>query len=59
MGFFKKERILMGFVKGFCFCVLQEEKKSLKEKLQAVQEVTLTVQTAIGTLASLLESVKK
>merc|ERR1712071_179472 len=35
-----------------------EEKKSLKEKLQAVQEVTLTVQTAIGTLASLLESVK-
>jgi len=36
----------------------KEEKKSLKEKLQAVQEVTLTVQTAIGTLASLLESVK-
>jgi len=36
----------------------KEEKKSLKEKLQAVQEVTLTVQHALGTIASLMESVK-
>lgn len=39
--------------------IWQEEKRSLKEKLQAVQEVTLTVQNSIGTLASLLESIKK
>jgi len=38
--------------------IWQEEKRSLKEKLQAVQEVTLTVQNSIGTLASLLESIK-
>ena len=31
----------------------------MKEKLQAVQEVTLTVQHALGTIASLMESVKK
>uniref|UniRef100_A0A8D8VPG9 Multiple C2 and transmembrane domain-containing protein 1 n=1 Tax=Cacopsylla melanoneura TaxID=428564 RepID=A0A8D8VPG9_9HEMI len=37
----------------------KEEKKSLKEKLQAVQEVTQYVQNAIGNIASLCESVKK
>jgi hypothetical protein len=44
-----------------CFTVnfrLQEEKKSLKERLQAIQEVTQSVQNAIGRIASLLESVK-
>ncbi|KAG0715384.1 Multiple C2 and transmembrane domain-containing protein [Chionoecetes opilio] len=35
----------------------KEEKKSLKERLQAIQEVTATVQNAIGTIASLFESV--
>lgn len=39
--------------------VLQEEKKTLKERLQAIQEVTQSVQNAIGKIASLLESVKK
>lgn len=37
----------------------QEEKKSLKERLQAIQEVTQTVQNAIGYVASLGEAVKK
>lgn len=37
----------------------QEEKKSLKERLQAIQEVTQTVQNSIGYIASLCESVKK
>ncbi|XP_045134020.1 multiple C2 and transmembrane domain-containing protein-like isoform X3 [Portunus trituberculatus] len=35
----------------------EEEKKSLKERLQAIQEVTATVQNAIGAIASLFESV--
>ncbi|XP_050731196.1 multiple C2 and transmembrane domain-containing protein-like isoform X3 [Eriocheir sinensis] len=35
----------------------KEEKKSLKERLQAIQEVTATVQNAIGAIASLFESV--
>ena len=39
--------------------LLQEEKKSLKERLQAIQEVTQTVQNAIGYVATLGESVKK
>lgn len=39
--------------------VFQEEKKSLKERLQAIQEVTQTVQNAIGYVASLGEAVKK
>lgn len=37
---------------------LQEEKKSLKERLQAIQEVTQTVQNSIGYIASLCERVK-
>ncbi|KAJ8977441.1 hypothetical protein NQ317_018636, partial [Molorchus minor] len=36
----------------------KEEKKSLKERLQTIQEVTQGVQNAIGKIASLLESVK-
>ncbi|KPJ05331.1 hypothetical protein RR46_00674 [Papilio xuthus] len=40
------------------FLFLQEEKKSLKERLQAIQEVTQTVQNAIGYVASLGEAVK-
>lgn len=36
----------------------KEEKKSLKEKLQAIQEVALTVQVALGQVASVWESVK-
>ncbi|XP_073960908.1 multiple C2 domain and transmembrane region protein isoform X3 [Choristoneura fumiferana] len=36
----------------------KEEKKSLKERLQAIQEVTQTVQNAIGYVASLGEAVK-
>ncbi|XP_033223348.1 multiple C2 and transmembrane domain-containing protein isoform X1 [Belonocnema kinseyi] len=36
----------------------KEEKKSLKERLQAIQEVTQTVQNSIGYLASLCERVK-
>ncbi|XP_026730156.1 multiple C2 and transmembrane domain-containing protein-like isoform X7 [Trichoplusia ni] len=36
----------------------KEEKKSLKERLQAIQEVTQTVQNAIGYVAALGESVK-
>ncbi|KAK7076075.1 Multiple C2 and transmembrane domain-containing protein 2, partial [Halocaridina rubra] len=35
-----------------------EEKKTLKERLQVIQEVTLTVQNAIGYIASLCESCK-
>lgn len=38
---------------------LQEERKSLKERLQAIQEVTFTVQKAVGYIASSVESVKK
>lgn len=37
----------------------KEEKKSLKERLQAIQEVTQSVQNAIGRIASLFESIKK
>ncbi|EFN80631.1 Multiple C2 and transmembrane domain-containing protein 1 [Harpegnathos saltator] len=37
---------------------VQEEKKSLKERLQAIQEVTQTVQNSIGYIASLCEKVK-
>lgn len=37
----------------------KEEKKSLKERLQAIQEVTQTVQNAIGYIASLGEQIKK
>ena len=36
----------------------KEERKSLKARLQAVQEVTATVQNAIGTVASYGEAVK-
>lgn len=36
----------------------KEEKKSLKERLQAIQEVTQTVQNTIGRLATLGETVK-
>ena len=39
--------------------ILQEEKKSLKERLQAIQEVTATVQNAIGAIASVFESINK
>ncbi|XP_014281344.1 multiple C2 and transmembrane domain-containing protein isoform X3 [Halyomorpha halys] len=35
----------------------KEEKKSLKERLQAIQEVTQTVQNSIGYIASLGESI--
>lgn len=37
----------------------KEEKKSIKERLQAIQEVSQTVQNTIGYLASLGESTKK
>jgi hypothetical protein len=36
-----------------------EEKKTIKERLQAIQEVSQTVQNTIGFLASLGESIKK
>ena len=36
----------------------KEEKKSLKERLQAIQEVTQMVQNSIGYIASLCERVK-
>lgn len=37
----------------------KEEKKSIKERLQAIQEVSQTVQNSIGYIASLCESIKK
>lgn len=37
----------------------KEEKKTIKERLQAIQEVSQTVQNTIGYLASLGESVNK
>lgn len=39
--------------------LFQEEKKSLKEKLQTVQEVTAMIQHILGEVASYLERVKK
>ncbi|KAG8222833.1 hypothetical protein J437_LFUL010349 [Ladona fulva] len=36
----------------------KEEKKSLKERLQAIQEVTQSVQNAIGYITSMCESIK-
>lgn len=36
----------------------KEEKKTLKERLQVIQEVTATVQNAIGFIASICESCK-
>lgn len=36
-----------------------KDKKSIKERLHAIQEVSQTVQNAIGYLASLGESVRK
>jgi len=38
---------------------LQEEKKSLKERVVAVQEVTQLVQNTIGDIASFGEKIKK
>lgn len=38
---------------------LQEEKKSLKERVAAVQEVTQLVQNTIGDIASFGEKIKK
>merc|ERR1712241_804522 len=35
----------------------ENEKKSLKEKMQAIQEVTLMVQNALGMVAHILESI--
>lgn len=37
----------------------KEEKKSLKERLQVIQEVSQSVQNTIGYMASLGESTKK
>lgn len=37
----------------------KEEKKSIKERLQAIQEVSQSVQNTIGYLASIGESIKK
>lgn len=37
----------------------REEKKTIKERLQTIQEVSQSVQNTIGRLASLGESVKK
>lgn len=37
----------------------KEGKKTIKERLQAIQEVSQTVQNTIGWIASLGESVKK
>lgn len=37
----------------------KEEKKTIKERLQAIQEVSQSVQNTIGYIASLGESVKK
>lgn len=37
---------------------VEEEKKTLKERLQVIQEVTQTVQNAIGYIASIFESCK-
>ena len=37
----------------------QEEKKTLKERLQAIQEVTQTVQNVLGYIASLGERIAK
>ena len=34
-----------------------EEKTSLKEKMQAMQEITLMVQNALGVVAHILESI--
>ncbi len=38
---------------------LQGESKTFKERLQVIQEATLTVQNSIGFLASIVESIKK
>lgn len=38
---------------------IQEEKKSLKERVAAVQEVTQLVQNTIGDIASFGEKIKK
>ena len=43
----------------FYLFYFQEEKKTIKERLQAIQEVSQSVQNTIGYLASLGESVKK
>lgn len=50
------------FMIGFMTDLLitqQEERKSLKERLQSIQEATLTVQNSIGYIASLFESIRK
>lgn len=61
-------RLCLDFIKFFYANIIsvfkhahlfQEEKKSLKERLQAIQEVTQSVQNTIGRIATLLESVKK
>lgn len=39
--------------------IFKEEKKSLKERLQTIQEVTQSVQNSIGFIASLGEQIKK
>ena len=43
----------------FLLSILQEEKKSFKERLQAAQEICLQVQEGLDVVASLGERVKK
>ena len=43
----------------FCSNFPQEEKKSFKEKLQAIQEVCLQVQEGMDMAASMGERIKK
>lgn len=54
----KTNDVIYSLAQRFISC-LQEEKKTLKERLHAIQEVTQTVQNAIGYIASLGEQIKK
>lgn len=54
----KLEELLKDFPLLLVLMILQDEKKSLKEKLMAVQEVTAMVQNIMGYIASLGECVQ-
>ena len=55
---FQKKNMFLLILYFYLF-YFQEEKKTIKERLQAIQEVSQSVQNTIGYLASLGESVKK
>lgn len=58
-GFLARARKSLTPTSKSCPLMFQEEKKTLMERVQAVTEVSTTVQNILGMIASYLERVKK